>query len=252
MMSPAGGPPSQEIPGTRDSPATRIATVVAVGGLGMMVLLPLLERVPGVPHLNSDGWARHLTLWVGLFGALRASWRDRHLCIAVGEAVRSTSWRKRFDFLSRAGAVGILICLTIVSIQLISNQPWSDQAVGWLPLPIALLPMPLAFAGMAFLTLWRPREGWRTRLAIGSFALLFGPALILLPYGLEPMARVVGIVLLVLMAGVGMPLFAALGGAALLLYFLAGGEPVSVAYSVYTIAAADNLPSIPLLSLIHI
>ena len=249
MMSLAGGPPSQENSGGPLSPATKLATAVAFVGLGMMVLLPLLEGIPGVPYLNSEVWVRHLTLWVGLFGALLASWRDRHLCIAVGEAVRSTAWKARFDFLSRSGTIGILICLAVVSIQLISNQPWSERAVSWMPLRIALIPMPLAFAGMALVTFWRPKEGWALRVGIAALALFFGPALVLLPFGMEAIARVVGIVLLILMAGVGMPLFAALGGAALLLYFLAGLPAVSVAYDTYSIASAYYLPSIPLFAL---
>lgn len=250
MMSPAGGPPSQEIPGDPPGLATKLATFVALGSLGIMVLLPLLERIPWVPFLNSELWVRHLTLWVGLFGALLASWQGRHLCIAVGEALRSTAWKTRFEFFSRAGTIGILICLTIVSGQNIFNQPWSDSAVGWLPLKIALVPMPLAFAGMAFLTFWRAREKWSFRLGIASLALLFGPAVILTPLGMEPVARIVGIVLLVLLAAVGMPLFAALGGASLLLYFMAGVPTVSVAYDAYTIASAYYLPSIPLFALV--
>ena len=121
--------------------------------------------------------------------------------------------------------------------------------VGPLPFWAVLLPMPLAFAGMALVTWLKSGDGWRRRMGMAALAILLGPALVFLPLGVEPLARVLGIGGLILLAGVGMPLFAALGGAALLLFFLAGGEATSVAYATYEISSATFLPSIPLFAL---
>jgi len=89
--------------------ATGIVGVAASVGLGMMVLLPLLDKLLGPIELRSESWVQNLTLWVGLFGAFLASWKEKHLCIAVGEAIRSAGWKARFDVVSRAGTVGILL-----------------------------------------------------------------------------------------------------------------------------------------------
>ena len=248
MLTPAGGS-SRELSGIPPGWATGVVRTLAVVGLGTMVLLPLLDALPGAHDFNSDEWVRHLTLWVGLFGAFLASWRDRHLCIAVREAIRSTAWDSRFDFLSRAGTIGILVCLTIASTQLTGRMVGHDDAVGWLPLWVALAPMPLAFAAMAVVTLWRRGEGWLLRLGMAGSAFLLGPALVFIPAEAAPLVRIPGIGLLGLLAGMGMPLFAVLGGAALLLFFLAGGTVSSVAYATYDIASAYYLPSIPLFAL---
>jgi len=225
--------------------------IVAVAGLGAMVLLPLLDALPWGPDLHSESWVQNLTLWVGLFGAFLASWKDRHLCIAVGEALRSSRWKARLDVLSRAGAIGILLCLTIVSAQLTVSMVGVgfNRVGGWLPFWIALAPMPLAFAAMALVTLWRRSEGLVLRLGILGLGFLLGPAMVFLPMGAESPARVVGIGCLLLLAGIGMPLFAALGGVALLLFFLDGITVSSVPMAIYEITGEVFLPSIPLFAL---
>lgn len=249
MKTWAEGTPDPRSSGIPPGLATGVVGTLALVGLGAMVLLPLLDALPWGPEFSSEGWVQHLTLWVGLFGAFLASLRDRHLCIAVGEAIRSTSWKSRFDVLSRAGTIGILVCLTIASIKLIVSMVGVSGGVGWLPLWAALAPMPIAFAAMAVVTYWRRGEALLYRLGIPILAFALGPALAFLPIGDGSFLRVVGIGVLILLAGIGMPLFAALGGAALLLFFLEGLPVSSVSYATYQVVSAALLPSIPLFAL---
>jgi tripartite ATP-independent transporter DctM subunit len=225
--------------------------IVASVGLGAMVLLPLLDKLLGSIDLRSESWVQNLTLWVGLFGAFLASWKEKHLCIAVGEAVRSGRWKARFDVVSRAGTIGILLCLTVASAILTVGRVGVDmnEVGGWMPFWIALAPMPFAFAAMAAVTFWRRGEGWVVRSGIFAMAFLLGPAMIFLPYGGESIARVLGIASLVILAGIGMPLFAALGGVALLLFFLDGIPAASVPYAIYDISSEFFLPAVPLFAL---
>jgi tripartite ATP-independent transporter DctM subunit len=188
---------------------------------------------------------------VGFFGAFLASARDRHLSIAVGEAFRSSTWKRRLDVLSRAGTIGILACLTVASAQHVHVGivlGYGDLG-GWLPLWIAIAPMTVAFASMAVATFWRRGEEWRVRALILPLAFLVGPVLIFLPLGDGSVIRIVGIIVLGLLAAVGMPLFAALGGAALLLYFLQGGPVTGIVDATYQIVSEPILPSIPLFAL---
>jgi tripartite ATP-independent transporter DctM subunit len=219
-----------------------------------MVLLPLLEaalrEIPSLPTPATATWLQHLTLWMGLFGALLASLKDRHLSIAVGEAIRSSHWKERFDLLSRGGALGILVCLTFASGNLTALLGGFGTVGGWLPLWVALLPMPLAFGGMALATFWRAGEAWKSRLVLLLMTLLVGPVLIFLPTGDGSLLRVLGLGALLVLAGIGMPLFAALGGAALLLFFLQPGGTVSTPMDwTYQIVSEELLPSIPLFAM---
>jgi tripartite ATP-independent transporter DctM subunit len=221
-----------------------------------MVLLPLLDKALGDIDLRSESWVQNLTLWVGLFGAFLASWKERHLCIAVGEAIRLGPWKARLDALTRAGTIGILVCLSIASTKYVAEMYdvarvgiTFNQVGGWVPFWIAVIPMPLAFVAMALVTFWRRGDGWRIRLGILSLAGLLGPAMVFLPFGVEPVARVLGIGGLILLAGMGMPLFAALGGAALLLFFLSWTPIASVPSGVYSISSEFFLPTVPLFAL---
>jgi len=226
---------------------------VAVLGLGAMVFLPLLEaglrKVPILPTPSTAEWVQHLVLWVGFFGAFLASARDRHLSIAVGEAFRSGTWKGRLDLLSRAGTIGILVCLTVASAQHIWDLRGYGDVGGWLPQWIAIAPMTVAFALMAVATYWRRGEGWRARILILPISFLIGPALVFLPLGDGSVIRIVGMIVLVLLAAVGMPLFAALGAAALLLFFLQGGPVTGFVDATYQIVSEPILPSIPLFAL---
>ena len=60
-------------------------------GLLAMVLIPLFEavgrRFAGIGIPGAAGWVQHLTLWLGLGGAVVAAFRGRHLAIATTENV---------------------------------------------------------------------------------------------------------------------------------------------------------------------
>ena len=230
------------------------AGVLALAGFGAMVLLPVLEAAArkftswGVP--SSATWVQHLTLWMGLFGAILASSHRRHLSVAVGEALRSHRLKGQLEIVSRGGAIGILSCLTYASCVLVQSQRLSIEALGgWFPTWLAMTPMPIGFALMAVATFWESGERWRIRVLLLCLALLVGPLVALVPVGEGRVLSIVGLGTLVLLAGAGTPLYAVLGGAALLL-FHAGYVPVAaVPAEVYTISTESVLPSIPLFAL---
>lgn len=241
-------------PGADTSLFDGVVRALAVLGLGAMVSLPLLEaglrKVPWVTAPNTQDWVQHLTLWVGLFGAFLASWKERHISIAVGEAMHSGLLKAGFGMVSRAGAMGILVCLTIASGELVAGVRGFGEVGGWLPQWIAMAPMPVAFAAMTVVTWWRRGEGWALRLGLLPLAFVLGPGLVFLPLGDGSVARLLGIGAICILAGVGMPLFAALGGVALLLFFLQPGGSVTFPLDyTYQIVAEPLLPSIPLFAL---
>ncbi len=225
-------------------------------GLGAMVLLPLvnvlLREAPGsLSFPNSMEWVKHLTLWVGLFGAFLASLKGQHISIGVCEALLSSQWKARLQMLSRAGATGILICLSVASGIYAVKMIECSGSVGWLPLPIAVAPMALAFAAMAVVTFWRPGEKWGARVFTAGLAFLAGPIMMLIPATDGSITRIVGLVALCSLACFGMPLFAVLGGAAVLLYHLIpeAGSLTWAMDATYQMVSKPLLPSIPLFAL---
>ena len=115
-----------------------VVRVVALAGFGVMVLFPLLEAgarslLDWVPP-GSAAWVQHLTLWMGLFGAILASAQGKHLSIAVGGALESVRFKDHLSMVGRGGAMGILACLVYASFVLVRSQGQSPETLGgWLP-----------------------------------------------------------------------------------------------------------------------
>ncbi len=246
QVSPLGALPGRMMP--------RAAGVLASAGFAVMVLFPILEagfrRFTSWNFPSSAAWVQHLTLWLGLLGAVLASFLGRHLSIAVGEALRAPNLKRKLDVVARGGALGILSCLAWASMILTLSQRASPETLGgWLPTWVAMIPMPAGFAAMAVATFWRSGEKWRTRALVLVLALLVGPILALVPLGDGRILSVLGVGALVLLAGGGMPLYAVLGGAALLLFYLAQVPLAAVPAETYRIVTQPVLPSIPLFAL---
>lgn len=232
----------------------RGSEALALAGFGVMVLFPLLEAgarslSPWVPP-SSAAWVQHLTLWMGLFGAVLASAQGKHLSVAVGGALESFRFKGSLEVVGRGGATGILACLTYASWVLVQSQRMSSEALaGWLPIWVAILPMPLGFALMGIATFWRPGERWTTRGAVVGTALVTGPLVALVPTGSGAPIAVAGVGVLILLAATGMPLYAVLGGGALLLFHTAWEPVAAVPAEAYRIVTHPVLPSIPLFAL---
>lgn len=219
-----------------------------------MVLLPLLEaagrKFLGVGIPGGAAWVQHLTLWVGMFGAVLASFRDRHLSVAAGVLAGSSRWKGLMDAVGRGGCVGILACLVYASVLLVVSERQSPDAIaGWMPVWLAQVALPVSFVLMAVGTVLRGSGGWRGRTVLLGVAVVSGPLLALLPLpgGLAP--AVVGLSAIVVLAAAGMPIYAVLGGSALLLFFLADVPVAAVPAETYRIVTQPVLPSIPLFAL---
>ena len=232
----------------------RASEVLALAGFGVMILFPLLEA--GIRTLSawvppsSAAWVQHLTLWLGLFGAVLASAQGKHLSIAVGGALDSIRFRGRLEVVARGGSVGILACLTYASWVLMQSQRLSPEALGgWFPVWMAMAIMPVGFTLMGVTTFWRRGEGFKTRGALVGLALVVGPLVALVPAGSGTPLAVAGIGVLFVLAACGMPLYAVLGGAALLLFHAAWEPVAAVPAEAYRIVTHPVLPSIPMFAL---
>lgn len=233
---------------------SRIPSLLAILGLGAMVLLPLLEagvlRTLNMSPIDSGPWVRHLTLWVGLAGAVLASAGDRHFTIALKEVIGSRRGKKVLELVARGGTLGILTALALASILLVRELRGLSSEIGaFLPLSWAMIPLPVAFAVMGWHALWRPEEGWSRRAAVLLSAVVGGVLVLLLSQLGGRVFPAVGIAGLVALALAGTPLFVVLGGAALLLFSAAGGPAAAVVDASYQITTKPTLPSIPLFAL---
>ncbi len=219
-----------------------------------MVLLPLSEAlgrhilffsIPG-----SVNWVQHLVLWLGLFGGILATLQGQHLAISTAKVFRKNRFFKITGNLSNVWTVIFLLFLTIASAILVKYQISSPEKLGgWLPVWSAQAVMPVTFLIMALATIKTGWEKRRRRLLILMISVLSCLVLLYIPEYLLSFLTTPLLLLILVFAFLGMPLYAVLGGLSLVLFLSAGIPIAALPSEAYRIMTQPVLPSIPLFAL---
>ena len=235
--------------------STRLARVedaFASAALLAMALVPiaeiLLRRLLGTGIPGAGPIAQHLVLWVGFLGAAIAARQGTLLALASGTLLRG-GWRDAAALVSGALGAGLSTLLAAGGLELVASERGSGAVVGLgVPVWVAQLVLPAAFAAVALRLVWRasPRLWGRALAAAGvGVALLLLRTPDLLTAGpLWPWLVVCG-----LAAIGGTPIFAVLGGLAALLFLRDGVTPGAVLVETYALTTSPTLPAIPLFTL---
>lgn len=227
----------------------RIENGISIAILAAMAALPLLDVLVreafGGGVQGSIPIVQHLMLSITFLGAALAARSDRNLALSTASFFREP-WSRRVRVFTAFVAVGITACLLVASVQLVMVDREYGDMVGWgIPVWAFSAVMPVGFALILWRTVWRASDHPAGRLiaACGLAApLVFGAAVelqgsgLLLPLG----------VLVLIGTVLGLPIFAAIGGAALL-FFVGEGTPVSaVPGEAYRLSTSPMLPALPL------
>ncbi|WP_290866494.1 TRAP transporter large permease subunit [Aquabacterium sp.] len=225
----------------------RLDNAPAMLALALMTVLPLIEMalrpLLGRGVDNAPVLVQHLGLVLAMFGAIAAE-RRGHLT-SLGSARTQAAVRG----LAKGGSALLCGTLALAGWQLVDAERQAGQLLAYgmpvwwvqlsLPLGFALLGMRLG-AAVAHSPRWRaitalllPLAGWVAARTWQDHALPLGPALL-------------AIVALLL---AGAPVFAALGGLALALFWSDGLPLASIALSHYQITVNPSLPALPLFTL---
>ena len=223
----------------------RLEALVCNVALLAMVALPLADLVirtllrVGIP--GAVDVTQHLSLWVGFCGAIVAARRGRHLCLA-SDARTGTHW------IASAVTASVALGLAIASTQFLATEFASPQRIGgWLPVPFAASVLPLAFAAIAAHAVMRA-GGLRVRVVVAITALAALGAFHVM-HGIGSDEATLLVVALVLGGLVGVPIFAMLGGIALVL-FVSDDTPIAaIPVETYRLVVSPSIPAIPLFTL---
>jgi len=205
-----------------------------VGGTGVPGALPVLQ---------------HLTLWLGFLGAAYAAREGKLLAIASSGLFPAGAWREAAAIFAGivGSAVSVLLARASAEMVRLDREAGGEVALG-IPIWVAELVLPLAFSILALRLAWMASPLWRGR-ALAALGLVGGLVLSQYPLWSEGAPKVAGLVVLLLGAIAGTPLFVLLGGAAVWL-FLTDGVPITaVPIESYRLAVHPTLPSIPLFTL---
>lgn len=229
----------------------RVEGGALIAALALATLVPLVDLV-GRPlggfHLpGGAGLTQQLTLWLAFVGGLVATRERQHLTLSTSEIFEHGGFRRAARLAAGSVSAAVLAVLAYASVQLVAaNREQGRLLFAGIPQWWSECIMPVALALMAARFAWFAAEDWRGRLvAVAAVGMAF--ALGLAP---EQAARGTGVlaILVVLAALVGTPVFAAMGGLALLFFFKDGTPVAAVSAEVYRLIASPTLPAIPLLT----
>jgi tripartite ATP-independent transporter DctM subunit len=240
-------------PGTK-SPALLAAAenVVLALAFAALALLPLAEillrATAGIGFEGSSSLVQHLTFAVGILGAAVAAREDRLLGFSAAALLEGGAARvARLLGYAVAAAVSVLLCVAGAQFALAEREGGRILAHG-IPVWMVEALLPLGFGLIALRLLLRSAEGIGHRINACILAGMLVTVVSFLPVSPREMV-VPGLIGLAAAMLSGAPLFAVIGGTALLLVWGAGVPIASVAVDHYGLTANPSLPAIPLFTL---
>ena len=227
--------------------------VVSVA-LFAMVLIPLAESFlrrtfqVGIPA--STTIVQHMVLVVGMLGGAIAAREGRLLSLStLGE----TALRGRAKSASRiftgsvSAAVSAFLCLA--SYQFVETEREAGRILAYgIPVWVVEWVLPLGFAVIAIRILLHTSEKWVPRVLVVLGAALLVGVVLIWPGGFHHSVPIAMFVLL-LASVLGMPAFATLGGAALILFWGADQPIAAIPIAQYALVTNPSLPTLPLFTL---
>jgi tripartite ATP-independent transporter DctM subunit len=221
--------------------------------LAAMMVLPLAEIVlRAVFHQGISGSTiivQNFTLLVGMLGGAIAAREARLLSLSTLTNILPGNWKKAATIFSQGFAAAITIFLCVASVQFVLSERQGNDILAYnIPTWVVELALPLGFASIAWRLVRYGNVTWTSRLltlavagALVAFALFtpISPAKMILP----------ACIALLLATVLGSPVFATLGGLALIFFWGADLPIASIPLDHYRLVTNPTLPTIPLFTL---
>jgi len=230
--------------------ASRIGEGLLVAGFLLLTALPLVDflgrPLAGFHIPGSATYTQQLTFFLTFIGGLAATLTGKHLTLSTASLLPGVRARREAEFFSCCVAASVTAILTYSSVcVVIAERMQGRELTLGIPIWISESIMPLGL-GLISLTYILKSSNWLpARLCVAAIA---GAAFCL---GIiQPTDSVAWVLGAILMAStlLGCPVFAAMSGLALILFW-GDGTPVSaVTAEIYRLVGSPTLPAIPLLT----
>lgn len=219
--------------------------------LGLMVLLPLLEiALRALFHVGIQGSSalvQHLTLVAGMAGGALASREGRLLSLAADTYLPEGPGRRGARILSGGGGAAVALVLARAGAAFVASEAEAGKVLAYgVPYWAFQLAIPAGFALVALRLLRRAGDGWLGRLIASALCAALLAAAWWAPG--EPL-RLPFLAGILVLTALGLPIFAVLGGAALVLFWSEGVPAAAVSVEHYRMATNPTLAAIPLFTL---
>jgi tripartite ATP-independent transporter DctM subunit len=250
----------------------KIEKGVCYAALVFLVLISASEAVArlfGHSIPASNGLLIHFLLLLGLFAGMFTSKTGDHLSIVLFQFVKNEKLRRIFTLAT--GLFSVILCTILawssVSFIKIGIQP---RFIGFIPNMVFACAMPVAFGVMAMrfglkLTGFKIRAGLILTLAVIAGTVFSFPVIIKIIWGFNAPDwaynitdvlyillynnRLPLIIIFIVLALMGAPIFAVISGITLVIIQSAGGEAEAVNNSIFSALTDLNIIAIPLFTL---
>lgn len=233
-------------PGTAGGRRLAVENTALALLLGTMIVLPLAEIAlrqfsVGIP--SAPDFLRHLTLIVGMLGGVRAARDGRLLALSAAPTLLAGSARTVAQLFSAGAGAAVSAFLAVASTRFVLEERSGGGVLAYnIPLWVVQLAMPLGFGVIAVRLVWHAGPSLKLRCLTLATALALGAA-----GAYAPVPVALGGLLVALLLGA--PIFAALGGAALILFTGHDVPITAVAIDHYGLVTNPALPALPLFTL---
>jgi C4-dicarboxylate transporter, DctM subunit len=230
----------------------QIENLAVAFALLAMGLLPVVEMMLrglfslGLP--GSVGYVQNLTLWVGFLGAIIASRERRHLNLSTAKLALPAGLRAATEAATALVSVAVGAGLFWASLEFVVIEMADPVRIGgWLPLWCVEAVLPLSFLVITLRFATQAGRLPHQIVAVSGIPIAAVVGLFLAPYAQDILWP--ALALLVVAVLLGAPIFVALGGAALVLFFAEGVPIAAIPVETYRIVVSPAIPSIPLFTL---
>ena len=221
--------------------------------LGAMALLPMGEiALRTTLHTGISGAAsltQHFALVASMLGAVVAAREGRLLSLSTLDTLLDGKSAVLARFFTRTVAAIVSALLFLASLELVlAERAGGNTIVYGIPVWVAQAVLPLGFALLVARLAFEAAQSWPARLGtLALAAAIAGAAASNVPLHNATTLAAIGAVLAA--AVLGSPVFATLGGVALLLFWSSGLPIAAVALDHYRMVVNPSLPMIPLFTL---
>jgi len=242
---------------------------ICFGALSLLALIPFAELVlrqfkMAIPA--STSLITHLLLVVGFFAAMLTSKTGEHISITAVQYIKHDKVKRTLEFTSALLSIFVLSVLVWNCISYIKYG--LGGMIGPVPVRVFAVAMPLGYAVIVLRFLLRLETGRHKAFALATILLGTAaalPAIAKLAWGFEPpepfyswvntlydvtgFIRLPAVLFLILAAFTGMPIFAAIGGIAMVMLQAAGQEPEAAPNEIFSALINVDIIAIPLFTL---
>lgn len=215
--------------------------------LVVMPLAEMLVRPLGIALPGTAQYVSLVTMWVGFFGAMLAARRNQHLSLSTAKKPPTQLLGRAMLVFSVVVSAAVSAGLAIGAYQVVMASRFETTIIPpGIPAWMSQLVMPLAYAVIAIRLIWAKLPGWGARaisvISVGLLLFFMGGA----EYEVAEKLLWPLVGLLIFATALGAPIFVALGGLALLLFWGEAGPIAAVGAETLRQISNPTIPTIPL------